>query len=152
MPGRRCAQIKVGRRRRPTEVKRPSTPKGYALKRPTGGTDFYVADSAAYGCASKDTATAEVTQGKYLRRPIRLAARACPPRFHLMTVLSHEPLIRLACFAGVFAVLALWELRAPRRVQEIGRASRWPANLGVVIVDTLVLRLLFPTAAVGAAL
>jgi sterol desaturase/sphingolipid hydroxylase (fatty acid hydroxylase superfamily) len=75
-----------------------------------------------------------------------------PPRFRLMTVLSHEPLIRLACFAGVFAVLALWELRAPRRVQEIGRASRWPSNLGVVIVDTLVLRLLFPTAAVGAAL
>src|SRR5215210_4354504 len=69
-----------------------------------------------------------------------------------MTVLSHEPLIRLACFAGVFAVLALWELRAPRRVQEIGRATRWPGNLGVVIVDTLVLRLLFPTAAVGAAL
>src|SRR4051812_12579098 len=69
-----------------------------------------------------------------------------------MTALSHEPLIRLACFAGVFAVLALWELRAPRRVQGIGRASRWPSNLGVVIVDTLVLRLLFPTAAVGAAL
>ena len=69
-----------------------------------------------------------------------------------MSVLSHEPLIRLACFAAVFAVLALWESRAPRRVQEIGRASRWPGNLGVVIVDTLVLRLLFPTAAVGAAL
>src|SRR3954452_20832487 len=69
-----------------------------------------------------------------------------------MSVLSHEPLIRLACFAAVFAVLALWELRAPRRVQEIGRASRWPGHLGVVIVDTLVLRLLFPTAAVGAAL
>src|SRR3954462_3258420 len=69
-----------------------------------------------------------------------------------MSVLSHEPLIRLACFAAVFAVLALWELRAPRRAQETGRASRWPGNLGVVIVDTLALRLLFPTAAVGMAL
>src|SRR4051812_10038082 len=69
-----------------------------------------------------------------------------------MSLLSHEPLIRLACFAGVFAALALWELRAPRRYQGIGRSSRWPGNLGVVIVDTLVLRLLFPTAAVGAAL
>jgi sterol desaturase/sphingolipid hydroxylase (fatty acid hydroxylase superfamily) len=69
-----------------------------------------------------------------------------------MSLLSHEPLVRLSCFAGLFALLALWELRAPRRAQEIGRTSRWPGNLGVVIVDTIVLRLLFPTAAVGVAL
>ena len=69
-----------------------------------------------------------------------------------MAVLAHEPLIRLACFAGVFAALALWELRAPRRTQAVGRSRRWPGNLGVVVVDTLLLRLLFPTAAVGAAM
>ena len=68
------------------------------------------------------------------------------------TVVSNEPLIRFACFAGVFAALALWELLAPRRHQEIGRARRWPNNIGVVVVDTLVLRLLFPTAGVGVAL
>ena len=69
-----------------------------------------------------------------------------------MILLTHEPLVRLACFAGIFAVLALWELRVPRRTQKIGRAWRWPNNLGVVIVDTIVLRLLFPTAAVGVAI
>ncbi|HEX8167319.1 MAG TPA: sterol desaturase family protein [Beijerinckiaceae bacterium] len=69
-----------------------------------------------------------------------------------MALLSHEPLIRLACFAGVFAVLAVWELRSPRRRQEIGRVRRWPGNLGVVAVDTVLLRLLFPTAAVGIAM
>ena len=41
---------------------------------------------------------------------------------------------------------------APRRCQAIGRWVRWPNNLGVVIIDTILLRLLFPAAAVGAAL
>jgi sterol desaturase/sphingolipid hydroxylase (fatty acid hydroxylase superfamily) len=65
------------------------------------------------------------------------------------TVLHAEPLIRLGCFAGVFVLLAAWEALAPRRSQAIGRGWRWPNNLGVVVVDTLVLRVLFPTAAVG---
>src|SRR3954447_3680466 len=70
----------------------------------------------------------------------------------ISTVLETEPLIRLCAFVGVFALLAAWEVLAPRRSQDIGRAWRWPNNLGVVIVDTLVLRVLFPTAAVGFAL
>lgn len=63
-----------------------------------------------------------------------------------------EPLIRLAAFAGIFALMAAWEAFAPRRAQAVGRASRWPSNLGVVIIDTVTLRILFPTAAVGIAL
>jgi sterol desaturase/sphingolipid hydroxylase (fatty acid hydroxylase superfamily) len=67
-------------------------------------------------------------------------------------VLANEPIIRLAAFAGIFAVMALWELLAPRRTQAIGRGRRWPSNLGIVVVDTLLVRLVFPTAAVGMAL
>ena len=70
----------------------------------------------------------------------------------ISTVLETEPLIRLSAFVGMFALLAAWEVLAPRRSQDIGRAWRWPNNLGVVVVDTLVLRVLFPTAAVGFAL
>ncbi len=67
-------------------------------------------------------------------------------------VAAAEPLIRLSFFAGVLAVLALWEALAPRRTQEVGRVWRWPNNLGVVAVDTIILRILFPTAAVGFAI
>jgi sterol desaturase/sphingolipid hydroxylase (fatty acid hydroxylase superfamily) len=67
-------------------------------------------------------------------------------------LLAAEPLIRMGAFTGVLALMALWELRAPRRPQVVGRRVRWPNNLGVVVVDTLALRLLFPTAAVGVAL
>src|SRR5438105_8571085 len=63
-----------------------------------------------------------------------------------------EPWIRVGISAAVFAAMAGWEVTAPRRSQAIGRWVRWPNNLGVVIIDTILLRLLFPAAAVGAAL
>ena len=63
-----------------------------------------------------------------------------------------ELAIRLAAFAGVFSVMALWELLAPRRPWAVGRASRWPSNLGILVADVLVVRLLLPTAAAGVAL
>lgn len=65
---------------------------------------------------------------------------------------AYEPYIRLAAFAGIFAVMAAWEVFLPRRAQAIGRGWRWPNNLGVVAVDTLLVRILFPTTAVGIAL
>jgi sterol desaturase/sphingolipid hydroxylase (fatty acid hydroxylase superfamily) len=67
-------------------------------------------------------------------------------------ILAYEPLIRLAAFGGVFAVMAIWEVIGPRRKQAIGRYWRWPNNLGVVVLDTLLVRILFPTTAVGLAL
>jgi sterol desaturase/sphingolipid hydroxylase (fatty acid hydroxylase superfamily) len=65
---------------------------------------------------------------------------------------AYELSIRLAAFGGVFAVMAIWEFIGPRRKQTIGRGWRWPGNLGVVAVDTLLVRVLFPTTAVGLAL
>ncbi|MCB1865059.1 MAG: sterol desaturase family protein [Chromatiales bacterium] len=44
-----------------------------------------------------------------------------------------------------------WEWFAPRRALTLSRWRRWPSNLGIVVLNTLVLRLLFPAAAVGVA-
>ena len=66
-------------------------------------------------------------------------------------IFAYEPLIRLTAFGSVFAVMATWEFMGPRRKQAIGRGRRWPNNLGVVVVDTLLVRVLFPTTAVGLA-
>ncbi|GAA3996908.1 sterol desaturase family protein [Sphingomonas humi] len=63
-----------------------------------------------------------------------------------------EPWIRLGAFAGVLLLLAGLELIVPRRPQAVARRNRWPGNLALVAVDTLLVRLLFPLAAVGAAL
>ncbi|MEQ9640577.1 MAG: sterol desaturase family protein [Alphaproteobacteria bacterium] len=67
-------------------------------------------------------------------------------------LLDHEPLVRFTIFIGVFAAMSLWELAAPRRRQAIGRGRRWPSNLGIVVLDSVLVRLIFPTAAVGMAL
>ncbi|MBA3666727.1 MAG: sterol desaturase family protein [Sphingomonas sp.] len=66
--------------------------------------------------------------------------------------LAAEPLIRLGVFAAALAFLMAWELLAPRRQLTVGRWRRWPGNAGVVAIDTLLVRILFPTAAVGLAL
>ena len=67
-------------------------------------------------------------------------------------MLTHEPFLRLAAFALVFASFAFWEASAPRRLRTLDRSQRWPGNLGVFAIDTLLVRVLFPTAAVGFAL
>ena len=67
-------------------------------------------------------------------------------------LLTTEPGIRLAIFAGILLVVAGWELVAPRRHPEIRRTTRWPSNIGVVFVDTILVRLTFPMTAVALAL
>jgi sterol desaturase/sphingolipid hydroxylase (fatty acid hydroxylase superfamily) len=52
----------------------------------------------------------------------------------------------------VLAAMALWEILAPRRSRTLPRRRRWPANLGIVVLNTLLVRALFPAAALGMAL
>ena len=67
-------------------------------------------------------------------------------------LLANEPLIRVAFFLGILVIMAVWEVAAPRRRNEIPRRLRWTNNLCVVIVNTILLRLTFPIVAVGLAL
>jgi sterol desaturase/sphingolipid hydroxylase (fatty acid hydroxylase superfamily) len=66
-------------------------------------------------------------------------------------LLAHEPAIRLSFFGGVLAVMIVWEALAPRRRPLVSRWARWPSNLGIVVLNTLLLRAVFPVAAVGLA-
>jgi sterol desaturase/sphingolipid hydroxylase (fatty acid hydroxylase superfamily) len=62
-----------------------------------------------------------------------------------------EPLLRLVCFGGVLAILMTGEALAPRRPLTVSKRVRWLNNLGLGVLDTVLLRLLFPLAAVGMA-
>jgi sterol desaturase/sphingolipid hydroxylase (fatty acid hydroxylase superfamily) len=66
--------------------------------------------------------------------------------------MADEPVIRLVCFLGLFAAFALWEAMAPRRPRQLGRWRRWPSNIGIVFLNTALLRLAFPVTAVSYAL
>ncbi len=67
------------------------------------------------------------------------------------SILDQEPVIRLSFFLGVLIIMAIWEVAMPRRRVEIPRVLRWSNNLALVVVDTLVVRVAFPVAAVGLA-
>ncbi|ATX81104.1 Sterol desaturase/sphingolipid hydroxylase, fatty acid hydroxylase superfamily [Mariprofundus ferrinatatus] len=62
-----------------------------------------------------------------------------------------ESTLRLAAFVAIFGCMALAQTAAPRRRLRFGY-RRWPANLGIVLLNTFLVRLLFPAGAVGAAL
>ena len=70
----------------------------------------------------------------------------------MQPLLAYEPFIRLGVFAGMLALMALLEALLPRRTRRMDRLIRWPGNFAIVLIDTFVLRLLFPVASVGFAL
>jgi len=61
---------------------------------------------------------------------------------------SNETTIRLSIFVGMFAVMAAWESLAPRRARSHGRLQRWPSNIAIVALNSVILRLAIPVAAV----
>lgn len=66
-------------------------------------------------------------------------------------IVQNELPIRLGFFFGIFAVMAVWELIAPRRVLTASMLIRWGNNIGLVFFNSFVVRLLFPVAAIGMA-
>lgn len=66
-------------------------------------------------------------------------------------ITENEPTIRLAFFFGIFALMALWEIIAPRRQLTVSKALRWSNNITLVVLNTLIIRVMFPAAAVGLA-
>ena len=66
-------------------------------------------------------------------------------------IVEFEPHVRLSAFAAVFVLVALWEVAAPRRSPRVSKAVRWASNIGIVILDTVLVRLAFPVATAGVA-
>jgi sterol desaturase/sphingolipid hydroxylase (fatty acid hydroxylase superfamily) len=67
-------------------------------------------------------------------------------------LVTHETAVRVAIFAGAFTLIAACEIVAPRRPLTVPRRSRWPGNLAIVLLNTLLVRALLPVAAVGMAM
>ena len=54
-------------------------------------------------------------------------------------LLGHEAAIRLGFFCSVFAAVAAWEIRSPRRKLSVSKAQRWLNNIGLVVLNTVLL-------------
>ena len=66
-------------------------------------------------------------------------------------ILANELVVRLSVFFSIFALMALCELWIPRRPLSVSKTQRWISNIGIVVFNSVLLRLLFPLAAVGVA-
>ena len=64
-------------------------------------------------------------------------------------ITAHETAVRMGSFFGVLILMAVWEVLAPRRASTVSKIVRWGNNLGLVVFNSVLLRLVFPTAAVG---
>ena len=65
--------------------------------------------------------------------------------------LGGDAAVRLGFFFAVLAAMAVWEAVAPRRQLTQSKAVRWYSNLGIVALNTLVLRAVLPVAPVAVA-
>ncbi len=63
-----------------------------------------------------------------------------------------ESLVRLGAFIGILLAMAAWETASPKRKPRVSRLQRWSSNLSLVALNTILVRLLMPAGAVGAAI
>lgn len=66
-------------------------------------------------------------------------------------LLDHESMIRFGFFLGMFALMALWEVVAPLRVAGTSKTIRWPNHVMLAAMNVVLVRVLFPLAAVALA-
>ena len=66
-------------------------------------------------------------------------------------LLANKPFVRLTAFFLTLAAMVMWEIRAPRRALTAPKARRWANNLALLLINSLMIRILFPAAAVGVA-
>ncbi len=67
-------------------------------------------------------------------------------------IIRNEAEVRLFFFVTVFITMAGWEMLAPRRRLSVSKSLRWLNHFALMLLNTLLLRLLFPAAAVGVSL
>lgn len=66
-------------------------------------------------------------------------------------IFKYESYIRLISFFGLFALLTLWEISSPKRELLQLRQFRWFSNIGLIVISSVLIRFIVPTAAVGVA-
>jgi sterol desaturase/sphingolipid hydroxylase (fatty acid hydroxylase superfamily) len=68
-----------------------------------------------------------------------------------LPVAKNELWIRLGFFFGILIIMFLWEIAAPRRHLTTSKMARWFSNLGLVLIDSVIVRLVQPAGLAGLA-
>ena len=70
----------------------------------------------------------------------------------VLSVVAHEPVIRMGAFMGIFALMAAWEVISPRRTNVTSKSARWVNNLALLVLNSVALRVALPVAVTELAL
>ncbi len=76
----------------------------------------------------------------------------CIERTVLDNLMQDAAAIRLGAAIVALVAMALWETVVPRRPRLHGRRARWPANFGIAVIDTVILRVILAGGAVAFAI
>lgn len=100
-----------------------------------------------------DTLSAVSRRTKRKMRALRVghAPLRAWSRFFVHISSMDESVIRFAAFFAILLTMAIAEAAMPRRSLRFGR-KRWPANLAIVVLNALIVRLLLPGGAVATAI
>ncbi|NVK37745.1 MAG: sterol desaturase family protein [Gammaproteobacteria bacterium] len=66
-------------------------------------------------------------------------------------LVTHEAQVRSGFFCSLLILFMLLEAKFPKRVRRHSRKSRWTANIGLVFVNSITIRLVMPLATIGVA-
>ena len=66
-------------------------------------------------------------------------------------VTQNEGALRIGVFIAILIIMMAAETFMPRKMRVQKRGGRWLSNMLLVVIDSLVVRLLFPIVAVGVA-
>ncbi len=69
-----------------------------------------------------------------------------------MFVIDNVIWVRLGSFTGIFLLMAVWEIAAPRRVLRTPKGARWFNNLSITALNSLMGRFIFPLQAAALSL
>jgi sterol desaturase/sphingolipid hydroxylase (fatty acid hydroxylase superfamily) len=69
-----------------------------------------------------------------------------------LLIADNSLIIRLAAFFAIFLIMATWEGLAPRRTPKTTKARRWPTNLSLTVLNSLVSRTVLLLPGIGLAL
>ena len=63
-------------------------------------------------------------------------------------LINESNTVRLLIFLSLFIGFSTWEFLKPDHTSEIPRSKRWLSNISLVIINTILIRLLFPMSAI----
>lgn len=68
-----------------------------------------------------------------------------------VVIVDNEIVIRLGCFMSLFIILAIAEIKFPRRALTVSKLQRWGNNLSLSFLNSVLVKLVFPVAGTGLA-